>query len=339
MVAYTLGDLARVIGAQLEGDPSIVVDGVAGLEEAGPRDLSFLANPKYREAALKSSAGALVAGSGDQIDGRPLLRSDNPYLAFARAVEVLSPGEALPAGVHPTAVVDPSAKIPSDAGVGAHAVIEAEVELGAGVLIGAGSVIERGVTIGEGTHIFPRVTIHRGTRIGRRCVVQSGSVLGSEGFGYATEATGRHHPVPQRGGLEIADEVDIGANVTIDRGSIGDTVIGAGTKIDNLVHVAHNVRIGRNAIIVAQVGIAGSTRIGDFVVFGGQSGAVGHITIGDRARVGARAGVIGDIPAATEVSGYPARPHRQEMKMQALLRRLPELFERMKALEEKLRNR
>ncbi len=339
MVAYSLGDLARVIGAQLEGDPSIVVDGVAGLEEAGPRDLSFLGNPKYRDAASKSSAGALVAATGEQIDGRPLLRCDNPYLAFARAVELLLPAEPPVAGVHPTAVVHPAAKIPPDAGVGPHAVIESGVELGAGVSIGAGAVIDRDVTIGEGTRIFPRVTIHRGTRIGRGCVVQSGSVLGSEGFGYATDASGTHHPVPQRGGLDIGDHADIGANVTIDRGSIGDTVIGAGTKIDNLVHVGHNVRIGRNAIIVAQVGIAGSTRIGDFVVFGGQSGAGGHITIGDGVRVGARAGVIGDVPAATEVSGFPARPHRQEMKVQALVRRLPELFERLKTLEEKLRDR
>ncbi len=338
MTAFTLGELARVIGARLEGDPDIIVDGVAGLDEAGPSDLSFLVNPRYREAALHSSAGALVAGSDERIDGRPILRSDNPYLAFARAVEVLSPAEAPAAGVHPTALVDPSAEIPPDAAIGAFAVVGEGSQLGAGATVGIGTVIEPGVTIGPGTRIFPRVTIHRGTRIGARCVVQSGSVLGSDGFGYATDHAGTHHPVPQRGGLDIGDDVDIGANVTIDRGSIGDTVIGPGTKIDNLVHIAHNVRIGRNAIIVAQVGIAGSTRIGDYVVIAGQAGLVGHLNVGDRAKIGAQAGVIGDVEAGTEVSGYPARPHREGMKIQALLRRLPELFERLKALEEKLRD-
>ena len=339
MPSYTLDQLAREIGARVEGDPSVVVDGIAGLDEAGPRDLSFLVNPRYREAAVRSSAGALVAGPGATIDGRPLLRSDNPYLAFARAVTLLSPAEPSVAGVHPTAIVDPSAVVPSDASIGPCAVIEAGVVLGAGVSIGAGCVVERDVAIGDGTRIFPRVTVHRGTRIGRHCVVQSGSVLGSDGFGFATDETGRHHPVPQRGGVEIADDVDIGANVTIDRGSTGDTSVGAGTKIDNLVHIAHNVRIGRNAILVAQVGIAGSTRIGDFVVIGGQAGVIGHATVGDRAKVGGQSGVIGDVPAGTEVSGYPARPHRESMKIQAILRRLPELFERVKTLEEKLRGR
>lgn len=339
MATYTLGDLARAIGARLEGDPAIEVSGIAALEEAGPRDISFLANSRYRDAAARSSAAAIVAGADDRIDGRNLLRSDNPYLAFAHAVELLAPVEGPAAGVHPMASVDPSVRVPDDAAIGAHATIEEGVEIGNGVVIGAGTVVERGVTIGQGTRIFPRVTIHRGTRIGSRCVVQSGSVLGSDGFGYATDAKGRHHPVPQRGGLVLGDEVDIGANVTIDRGSSGDTEIGQGTKIDNLVHVAHNVRIGRNAIIVAQVGIAGSTRIGDYAVIGGQAGLAGHITIGDGARIAGQAGVFGDIPAGSEVSGYPARPHRQQLKVQAFLARLPELFERVKALEAKLRDR
>jgi UDP-3-O-[3-hydroxymyristoyl] glucosamine N-acyltransferase len=339
MTAITLGELARAIDAVLDGDPAIEVTGVAGLDEAGPGDLSFLTNPRYRDAATRSSAGAIVVGSDDRIDSRNVLRCKNPYLSFAKAVELLTPMERPAAGVDPSAIVHPSVKVPDDVSIGPCAIVEEEVTLSDGVTIGAGTLVEREVSIGEGTRIFPHVTIHRGTRIGRSCVVQSGTVLGSEGFGYATDDVGRHHPVPQRGGLLIGDEVDIGANVTIDRGSIGDTVIGAGTKIDNLVHVAHNVRIGRNAVIVAQVGIAGSTRIGDFVVIGGQAGIGGHITIGDGSRVGGQAGVLNDIPPATEVSGYLAGPHHQQLRIQALVRRLPELFERLKALEERLRDR
>jgi UDP-3-O-[3-hydroxymyristoyl] glucosamine N-acyltransferase len=203
------------------------------------------------------------------------------------------------------------------------------------VEIGAGSIVERGVVIGAGTRIFPRVTVHRGTRIGERAIVQSGSVIGSDGFGYATDAEGRHHAVPQRGGVVIGDEVHIGACVTVARGSSGDTVIGSGTKIDNLVQVAHNVRIGRNAIIVSQVGIAGSTRIGDRTMIGGQAGIVGHLTIGDDVVIAAGSGLMHDQPDGSKVSGYIAIPHRQNMKIQGLLLRLPELFKRVKALEGK----
>lgn len=336
MPTYTLGELARAIGARLEGDPDLEVTGIAGLEEAGEGDLSFLTNPRYRDAASRSEAAAIVVGSEETLDGRNVLRCDNPYLAFARAIELLAPSELQARGVHPSALVHPSVTVPTDASVGALAVVEEGVEIGAGVVIGAGSVVERGVMLGENTRVFPRVTLHRGTRIGRRCIVQSGSVVGSDGFGYATDEEGRHHAVPQRGSVAIGDDVEIGANVTIDRGTIGDTEIGAGTKIDNLVHVAHNVRIGRDAIIVAQVGIAGSTKIGDCVVIGGQAGLAGHITIGDRVRIGGQGGVIGDLPPGTEVSGYPARPHRQQLRIQALTARLPELIERIKALEARL---
>ena len=334
MVTYPLGVLARAIDARLQGDPSFEVSGVAGLEEAGPRDLSFLANPRYREAATRSSAGAIVTGVDDPIDVGNLLRCDNPYLGFARAVELLAPAERPSPGVHAAAVVDPSVQVPADASVGPMAVVEGGVELGAGVVIGAGTIVEAGVVIGEGTRLFPRVTVHSGTRIGRRCIVQSGSVIGSDGFGYAMDAEGRHHAVPQRGRVEIGDEVDIGACVTVARGSSGATVIGSGTKIDNLVQVAHNVQIGRNSIIVSQVGIAGSTRIGDQAMIGGQAGIVGHLTFGDRVQIAAGSGVMHDLPSGAKVSGYIAVPHRQNMKIQSLLLRLPELFKRVKALED-----
>lgn len=338
MPTWTLGELAEAVDARLDGDASVVIDGVARLEDAGPRDLSFLANPKYGETAARSAAGAVIVGEGYRADGQNVLRTDNPYLAYARAVELVSPAPEPVPGVDPSAIVADGVYVPGDASIGPGAVIGPEVQIGPGVVIGAGSVIEEGVVIGEGTRIFPRVVVHSGTRIGAGCVVQSGAVLGSDGFGYATDAEGRHRRVPQRGGLVVGDEVDIGANCTIDRGSAGDTTIGSGTRIDNLVHVAHNVAIGRGVMIIAQVGIAGSSKIGDHVVLAGQAGLQGHITIGPGARIGGQAGVIGDVPAGAEYSGYPARPHRDQMRVQALVARLPELFRRLKSLESRSRD-
>lgn len=333
MSTWMLGDLAQAIDARLEGDPGVAVSGVARLEEAGPGDLSFLANARYLNAAHRSSAGAVVVDEDYRADGQNVLRSTNPYLAFARAVELIHPEPSARPGVHVSAVVDPSVRVPESASIGPLAVVGEGAELGEDVVIGAGAVIEPGVVIGIGTRVHPRVTVHRGTRLGARCVVQSGTVLGSDGFGYAPDERGRLHRVPQRGGLVIGDDVEIGANVTIDRGSAGDSVVGEGTKIDNLVHLGHNVAIGRNVVIVAQVGIAGSTRVGDYVQLGGQAGLAGHVTIGEGARIGGQAGVIGDIPPRAEVSGYPARPHREQLRLSALLAKLPELLERIKALE------
>ena len=337
MPTLKLRDLAGAIEARLEGDPDVSVSGVAPLEHAGPGDLSFLANPRYEESAKLSGATALIVGESFHGNGRNLLRVANPYLAYARAVELLLPEDAPLPGIHPSAIVDPSADIGADVSIGALVVIDAGAKIGSRTTIGVGSIVGPGVETGEGCRIFPRVTLHAGTRLGARCTVQSGSVLGSDGFGYATDEGGRHHRVPQRGGLSIGDDVEIGANVTIDRGSAGDTVIGDGTKIDNQVHIAHNVSIGRNAFIVAQVGIAGSTSVGDHAVIAGQVGIVGHVKIGDRARLGAQAGVIGDVPADAEYSGYPARSHREQMRAYALFARLPELFDRLKALESRLK--
>lgn len=337
MPTLTLRELAGAIHARLEGDPDVAVGGVAPLETAGPGDLSFLANPRYEESAARSRAAALIVDESFDGNGANLLRVSNPYLAYARAVELLLPEGPSRPGSDPSAIVDPTARVAASASIGPLAVIGADAVIGPGCSIGAGSVIEAGVEVGEGCRIFPRVTLHAGARLGARCVVQSGSVLGSDGFGYATDEGGRHHKVPQRGGLSIGDDVEIGANVTIDRGSAADTVIGSGTKIDNLVHIAHNVAIGRNAFIVAQVGIAGSTTVGDHAVIAGQAGIVGHVRIGDRARLGAQAGVIGDVPADAEYSGYPARSHREQMRAYALFARLPELFERLKAIESRLK--
>ena len=337
MPTLTLRDLAAAIQARLEGDPDVSVSGVAPLERAGPKDLSFLANPRYEESAKASGAAALIVEESYHGNGGNLLRVANPYLAYARAVELLLPEAPTEPGVDPSAIIDRTARVSAAASIGPLVVVGAGASIGARTAIGASCVLEAGVEIGDDCRVFPRVTVHAGTRLGARCIVQSGSVLGSDGFGYATDEQGRHHKVPQRGGLSIGEDVEIGANVTIDRGSAGDTVIGSGTKIDNLVHIAHNVSIGRNAFIVAQVGVAGSTSIGDHAVIAGQAGIVGHVRVGDRVRLGAQAGVIGDIPADAEYSGYPARPHREQMRAYALFARLPELFERLKALESRLK--
>ena len=338
MPTLTLGELAGALHARLEGDPELSVSGVAPLERAGPGDLSFLANPRYEESARRSGATAVIVGESFHGNGGNLLRVSNPYLAYALAVELLLPEPATAPGIDPSAIIDPGARVADGASIGPFSVVGEGAVIGSGSSIGAACVVEPGVEVGEMSRLFPRVTLHSGTRLGARCVVQSGSVLGSDGFGYATDERGIHHKVPQRGGLIVGDDVEIGANVTIDRGSAADTVIGVGTKIDNLVHIAHNVTIGQNAFIVAQVGIAGSTSIGDNAVIAGQAGIVGHVKIGDRARLGAQAGVIGDVPADAEYSGYPARSHREQMRVYALLARLPELFERLKALESRLKS-
>lgn len=337
MPTLTLKELAGALQARLEGDPDVAVSGVAPLERAGPSDLSFLANPRYEESARSSGAAAVIVGEAFHGNGGNLLRVANPYLAYAHAVELLLPEAATDPGIDPTAIVDPAARLAGDISIGPFTIVGAGVVIGRGTRIGAACVLEPGVEVGAGSRLFPRVTLHAGTRLGERCVVQSGSVLGSDGFGYATDERGVHHKVPQRGGLLLGDEVEIGANVTIDRGSAADTVIGKGTKIDNLVHIAHNVSIGQNAFIVAQVGVAGSTTIGDQAVIGGQAGIVGHAKVGDRARLGGQAGVIGDVPADAEYSGYPARSHREQMRAYALFARLPELFERLKAVESRLK--
>lgn len=339
MPTLTLRELAGAIHARLEGDPDVSVNGVAPLETAGPGDLSFLANPRYEESAATTRAAALIVGESFHGNGANLLRVSNPYLAYARAVELILPEGRSQPGADPSAIVDSTAQVAGSASIGPLCVIGAGAIVGERTTVGAGCVVEAGVEIGEECRIFPRVTLHSGTKLGARCIVQSGSVLGSDGFGYATDERGRHHKVPQRGGLAIADDVEIGANVTIDRGSAADTVIGSGTKIDNLVHIAHNVTIGQNAFIVAQVGIAGSTSIGDHAVIAGQAGIIGHVRIGDRARLGAQAGVIGDVPADAEYSGYPARSHREQMRAYALFARLPELFERLKAVESRLKRK
>lgn len=327
----SLREIAERSRATLEGDPDLHVRGVAGLEDAQSGDLSFLALAKYAPHLAATCASALFLPPGVTGPEKiPVLRTPDPYGAFVRILPLFAPpGSEVHRGVHPSAVVGEGVILGRDVGVGAGSVIERDVELGERTTVHAGVVIGRGSRIGCDCILYPRVVVTHANILGDRVIVHSGTVIGADGFGYAA-LDGGFQKVPQVGNVVIEDDVEIGANSCIDRATVGSTRIGRGSKIDNLVQVAHNVVIGEGCALVAQAGVAGSTRIGKGVRLGGQSGLAGHIRIGDGASIGGQAGVIGDISAGETVSGYPARPHREVLRAQAALLQLPKLLKRLK---------
>lgn len=332
----TAAEIAALVGARIQGDPAVDLTGVAPLERATGSDLSFLSNSKYRDAALASGAGAVLASSADDLPGRTVLVCADPYAAFAKVLRHWYPPREHPPGIHSSAVVEPGASVHPSAFVGPCAVVGKDTRVGEGSQVDAGCVVGRNCTIGRGCHLFPRVVLYDDTELGDRVVLHSGVVLGSDGFGYAQEG-GRHLKIPQVGRVVVEDDVEIGANSTVDRGALEATRIGAGTKIDNLVMVAHNVQVGPHCILVAQSGISGSTHLGHHVIIAGQSGAVGHIRIGDGARVGAKSAVTHDLPAGAFVTGHPAQDHRRWLKERALSGRLEDMFKRLKRVEARLK--
>jgi UDP-3-O-[3-hydroxymyristoyl] glucosamine N-acyltransferase len=335
MPEITVREVARLVGGVPLGDAERVLCGVKPLDEAGPDDLSFVAEPRYHPYIRSSRAGAVLLARDAGVEppeGMAAVRVDDPRAALARVLEALYPPAPVEAGAHPTAVIGEEAEVDPSAAIGPFAVVGAGAHIGAGARIGAHTVVGRGCRVGAGTVLHPHVTLYDGTVVGERCVVHSGARLGADGFGFVPEASGLRK-VPQVGGCRIGDDVEVGANTTIDRGSIGDTVVGDGTKIDNLVQVGHNCRLGRHVVVVSQVGISGSTRVGDGAVLGGQAGVQGHIEIGAGARIGAQSGVTASVPAGATVSGYPARPHREALRVQAAVFGLPKLVERLRALE------
>lgn len=330
--------LARLLDAELEGgaDPDIM--GAAPLDRAGPTDLTFVAHPRYLAYVEPSRAGLFLVTPelSDRVpEDRPRIVAENVHAALARLLSVLYPETAVPPGVHPSAVVAEDAAMGENVSVGAHAVIGARARVGDRARIGAHVVVGDGCEIGEDAVLHPHVTLYAGVRIGARSIAHSGARVGVDGFGYVP-VDGVARKVPQVGDCVVGADVEIGANTTIDRGSIGSTEIGDHVKIDNLVHIGHNVRIGAGSIIVAQVGISGSTRIGRGVTLAGQAGLAGHIEIGDGATIAGQAGVFGDVPAGETWSGYPARPHREALRTQAGLARLPELKQRVRDLERRI---
>ena len=320
----------------MEGDAAIEIRRVATIDEAGPGDLTFLANPKYAAKVATTRASAIIM-NGEAITAPcAVIRSQAPYLTFAKAIQMLSPAAAASAGVHPSSVIADGAAIDPTASIGPFVVI------GAGARIGARTVVHAHVVIGEGTIVGDDCVLHAHTSIRERCVVgsrvilQNGAVIGSDGFGFAPRADGTHEKIPQTGPVIIEDDVEIGANSCVDRPAVGETRIKAGTKIDNLVQIAHGVVIGRNSLLAAQVGIAGSTVVGEAVMFGGQAGISGHLEIGDRVKLAAKTGVTGPIEADAYMSGYPMMETHAWRRAHAALRKLPEMRKQLLSLDERL---
>ncbi len=332
-----LKEIAEYVQGELVGDPSVEISGVAGIEEAQVGELTFLANPKYKAFLKKTSASCVIVGKETEKAEVPLIRHANPYLAFSRVMELFfETKREYPQTIHPTAVLGKEVKLGQEVHLGPYVVIEDNVCLERKVTVLAGSFIGAGSIVGENCLIYPHVTIRENTEIGKNVIIHSGAVIGSDGFGYAQER-GMHHKIPQMGKVIIEDDVEIGANVTIDRATLGATRIGQGTKIDNLVQIGHNVVIGKNCIIAGQVGISGSTKIGDNVILGGQVGLIGHIKIGNNVMIGGKSGVTKDIPENMVIFGYPAREIKKTKKIEACLSRLPEYIKRLKEMEEKLK--
>jgi UDP-3-O-[3-hydroxymyristoyl] glucosamine N-acyltransferase len=332
--------LAEHLGAELIGDPECVVKGAATLETATADDVSFLARRKYIPYLCSTRAAAVIVsrelGEIDEIpEDTILLWVDDAHLALAEALSLLYPEPPRKAEIAPTATVGPEVELGTDVSVGDYSVVGAGSKLADGVKVGPLCFIGEGCVVGEGTELKDQVSLYDKTFVGARCILHSGTRVGVDGFGYVFHEN-EHKKVPQVGRCVIEDDVELGANVCIDRGSVGETRVGAGTKIDNLVHIAHNVKIGRNCIIVAQVGIAGSTNVGHGVALAGQVGIIGHLNIGDGAKVAAQAGVSHDIPAGETWFGYPARPRTQAMRASAAFLKLPDLIRRVQRIERKL---
>lgn len=336
MPAVTLGQIADFLGADFSGDRNFTIHGVKPLSEAAPDELSFLANPKYASELDATRAGAvLIKETAGGYAGHQLVVAD-PYFALVRVVREWFAAVPRPVGISERAAIAGTARISGDAAISAFASIGDDVVIGRGVVIYEHVVIGRGSVIGDNTVIYPNVTIYHGSLIGERCIIHSGVVIGADGYGFAT-LDGVHHKLPQIGIVRIGNDVEIGANSTIDRAALGETVIGDGTKIDNLVMIAHNVKVGKHCLLVSQSGIAGSTVLGDHVVFGGQSGAAGHLKIGDGVQVAAQAAVMKDYPGPAKLGGSPARPLSEYLRIEASLRRVPELIQKVHRLEQQLK--
>ncbi len=330
-----------MVGADLVGDPDRLIDGVATLEAAGDRDLSFLTNPKYREQARSSGAGALLAPkdlSPDTLRGlrADLLLCEDAYRALADLMTALFPAPEVEPGVHETACVDAAASVDATARVDAFAVVGAGSTVAPGAVVGAHSVVGRDCRIGEGTVLHPHVVVYDGSRIGERVIVHSGVVLGADGFGFAEGGAASQVKLPQVGVVVIGDDVEIGANSAIDRATFDTTRVGSGTKIDNLVQVGHNAQIGRGCILCGQAGVSGSSRIGDRVLLAGQTGVAGHFEIGDGVQVAAKSAVFQEVPPGQRVAGIPATPIAAWHRRNALQSRLPAMRAALRGLERRV---
>lgn len=330
----TAGQLAELLDGKLEGDPDLVITGVAKIEEARPGEITFLANPKYERYLTSTQATAVIVSETQRAKNACLIRVPDPYQAFAKLLQFFQSSEKPPAkGIHPTAHLGENVTLGRAVCIGPQVVIGDRCKIGDEVLIFPGAVIGDDVTIGGQTVIHTGVSIRFGVQIGSRVCIQDNTVIGSEGFGFAPSEDGGYEKIPQVGTVVIEDEVEIGAGCTIDRATLGATRIGKGTKLDNLIQVAHNVVIGANTVIAAQTGISGSTKIGAHCMIGGQVGFVGHITLGKGSMVGAQSGISRSFPPGSKLFGYPAQDHHEQLRIQAHLKKLPELVKQVNRLE------
>lgn len=332
---YTVSILAQRLEGEVLGDGSATITGVAPADHARAGDLTFAEKTSYLEAAEKSLASAVLVPQGFEPASKTLIRVRDPRVAMAKILPLFFPEETYPAGVDSSAVIDSSAAVHPTAHIGPHCVIGADVIIGERSVLMGGNHIGRGTRLGSDVRLHPNAVIYSGTQIGDRVRIHSGTTIGADGYGYVFDQ-GRHLKIPQVGNVIIHDDVEIGSNASIDRGALGPTVIGQGTKIDNLVHVAHNVVMGRHCLIMGQVGFAGSTHLGDYVVIASQSGIAGHLKLGAQAVIGAKSGVMRDIPAGETVLGYPAAPDKQAKRQWIAMGQLPDALRRLKAVEKQL---
>lgn len=333
---FTAGQIAAFLGGTVEGDGDIKVNTFAKIEEAGPGCLTFLANPRYTHYIYTTGASAVLVSNSFEAEGdisAALIRVENPYEALSRLMRmvdhVLNPQ---PAGVEQPSFVADGVTVPEEAYIGAFAYIGEGVTLGKGVKIYPNVFVGRGCEIGEGTILYPGVKVYPRCKVGKRCIVHAGVVIGADGFGFAPDAEGKYEKIPQMGIVSIGDDVEIGANTTVDRATMGRTVVGDGTKLDNLIQVAHNCVIGNDTVMAAQVGVAGSTHIGSHCMVGGQVGFAGHITIGDNVQIGAQSGIPNNVAAGSRLMGYPAVDSREFLRQAALIKRLPSMADELRRI-------
>jgi UDP-3-O-[3-hydroxymyristoyl] glucosamine N-acyltransferase len=331
----TTAEIAQLLGGAVIGDSALTIRGFAPADRAQPGDLTFAENESYFARAEQSAASAIIVDGAFTSSSKTLIKVASSRIAFAKALPLFFPEPVYPAGVHPTAVVAASAQIDPSAHIGPHCVVGEGVRIGARSVLRGANHIGDGCQLGQEILLFPNVVLYPRTELGNRVRIHSGTVIGADGFGYVFE-NGSHLKVPQIGNVIIRDDVEIGANVTIDRGALGPTVIGKGTKIDNLVQIGHNVSLGEHCLLVSQVGIAGSTRVGNYAILAGQVGVAGHLKLGNRIQVAAQSGVMNHIPDGEKWLGSPAQPDRQAKRQMIAAQQLPELIRRVRELEKKL---
>jgi len=332
---FRLAEIARLISGEVIGDADITITGVAALEDAGESDLAYIERTDLLAVGEESRAAALIVPPDARTKRKPLIVTEDPKLAFSRVLELFAPEPSIPVGVHPTAVLADSVRLGQDVAIGPYAVVEEGVRLGHDVVLYPFVFIGRDADIGDGTVVYPHVFIGERVNVGRRCILHAGCAVGADGFGFLPTAQGLRK-IPQIGTVVVEDDVEIGANSTVDRATVSTTRIGAGTKIDDQVHIAHNCVIGRNCILCGQVGIAGSTTIGNNCVLGGQVGVNDHVHVGDNITIGAKSGVYGSLTEAGVYSGVPARPHNQQLRVMVMTQKLPELVRQVRELSEQV---